>query len=93
MKTVDFLKQVCVLLACLFFLSHCAGEDYSYTPEHELKPGPGLLSGEDGEFNLISSGDTREKEETDQDKRKSTPEKKVTEQGPTERADLFRYRY
>lgn len=76
MKTGNFLKHTGVVLACLFFLSHCTGEDYSYTPEHELKPGPGLLSGEDGEFNLIPSGDTKEQKQADKGKQRSTLEKK-----------------
>jgi hypothetical protein len=29
------------------------GEPFEFVPDHELKPGPGLLSGEDGEFVLF----------------------------------------
>jgi len=46
--------QAGALLACLA-VSGCGGEPFTYAPDHELKPGPGLLSGEDGEFNLIGT--------------------------------------
>lgn len=78
MKTAHFFIQAGILLACLSLLSHCAGEEYSYTPDHELKPGPGLFSGEDGKFKLIFSDDTREKEEGEQGEQKSTSEKEKT---------------
>lgn len=32
------------------WLSACAAEPFDYTPADEIPPGPGLLSGEDGEF-------------------------------------------
>jgi hypothetical protein len=31
-------------------LTACAAEPFDYTPADEIPPGPGLLSGEDGEF-------------------------------------------
>ncbi len=40
----------------------CGGTPYTYIPENELKSGPGLFSGEDGELSLIS-GPQEEKEE------------------------------
>lgn len=45
----------------------CGGEPYTYEPENELKPGPGLFSGEDGEFTLIGSP-KNEKEEQENKK-------------------------
>ena len=44
-----------ILLSLLLLLGGCGGEPYTYVPENELKPGPGLFSGEDGEFNLINA--------------------------------------
>jgi hypothetical protein len=38
------------LTSCL--LAGCVGEEYHYVDEADLKPGPGLLSGEDGVFHL-----------------------------------------
>lgn len=36
-------------------LGACAqAEPFDYTPVHEIPPGPGLLSGQDGEFVLYS---------------------------------------
>lgn len=43
-----------LLLVCLLLVAGCQGSSYTYQPDRELKPGPGLLSGEDGEFNLVS---------------------------------------
>ena len=40
------------LLACQL-LAGCGRGPYAYQPDRELKPGPGLFSGEDGEFTLI----------------------------------------
>lgn len=44
-----------VLLAGLLFLFGCGGEEYTYVPGNEIKPGPGLFSGEDGEFTLLDT--------------------------------------
>lgn len=54
-------RQAMVLIACLL-ISGCGGDAYQYEPPNELKPGPGLFSGEDGEFNIIGEG---KKEEAD----------------------------
>jgi hypothetical protein len=32
------------------WLAACAAEPFDYTPADEIPPGPGLLSGADGEF-------------------------------------------
>ena len=42
----------------------CGGEPYAYVPENELKPGPGLFSGEDGEFHLIKPSEEEKREES-----------------------------
>jgi hypothetical protein len=44
--------QTGTLIVCLL-LCGCGGEPYSYEPNHELKTGPGLFSGEDGEFKIL----------------------------------------
>lgn len=50
------------LLACLT-LNGCGGEPYAYETDRELKPGPGLFSGEDGVFKVISTGKEESQEE------------------------------
>ena len=47
-------QQAGCFLVCLL-LAGCGGEPYAYQPDNELKPGPGLFSGEDGEFTLIGT--------------------------------------
>ena len=69
MSKKTFIQQAGVFCVCLL-LAGCGGEPYTYQPDHELKPGPGLFSGEDGEFNLIGSP----KEQKD-----SEPEEKPAE--------------
>jgi len=44
-----------IVLIVYLLLSGCTGEPYTYESDHELKPGPGLFSGKDGEFTIISS--------------------------------------
>jgi hypothetical protein len=51
--------QAFFFAACLM-LSGCGGEQWTYQTDRELKPGPGIFSGQDGEFNLIGG---QEKEE------------------------------
>ena len=53
--------QTIVLIICLL-LSGCGGESYTYQSDRELKPGPGLFSGKDGEFTLIGSPEKKEEE-------------------------------
>lgn len=47
-----------------FLFSSCGGEPFSYTPSNEVKPGPGLFSGPDGEFTLV--GPEKDEEKTDE---------------------------
>ncbi len=52
MKTYTYLS----LAACMILgMTACAlsPEPYDYQPDNELKPGPGLFSGEDGEFTIL----------------------------------------
>ena len=44
-----------VLLAAglSFCLAGCGGTPYDYSSANDTKPGPGLLSGEDGVFNIV----------------------------------------
>ena len=42
--------RVVIALAVGLGLAACAAEPFDYTPVDEIQPGPGLLSGEDGEF-------------------------------------------
>ena len=49
------LLRVAVLIMSLGLATACSNvEPFEYTPANEMKPGPGLLSGEDGEFTLFS---------------------------------------
>lgn len=46
-------KRLIPVIALAAMLAGCSGvEPYSYTPIDEIPPGPGLFSGEDGEFVL-----------------------------------------
>lgn len=62
-KRIFIYLQAVIMAACLA-LNGCGGEDWTYQSDRELKPGPGIFSGEDGEFNIIGQP---EKEENDQD--------------------------
>ena len=42
--------RVVIAVAVGLWLAACAAEPFDYTPVDEIPPGPGLLSGEDGEF-------------------------------------------
>ncbi len=48
--------RVLMLVLAIGFLAGCAGvEPFDYQPTaDEMKPGPGLLSGDDGEFVILS---------------------------------------
>ena len=43
-------SRLVIALSAGFWLAACAAEPLDYTPVDEIQPGPGLLSGEDGEF-------------------------------------------
>ena len=46
--------QFCVLVACAIGLSACDSyEPLEVTPNSEMRPGPGLFSGERGAFYLV----------------------------------------
>lgn len=59
-------------MAAYIVLSGCGGEDWSYQTDRELKPGPGVFSGEDGEFNLIGQPKEKEKDQ-EEESEKQTP--------------------
>ena len=59
MNRITDLMQAGIIFTCLL-LSGCGGEPFNYEPPNELKPGPGLFSGEDGEFNLIGAPEKKE---------------------------------
>jgi hypothetical protein len=65
-KKLSYLQQAGCLLVCLL-LAGCGGEPYAYQPDNELKPGPGLFSGDDGEFTLIGSPRNQEESESEED--------------------------
>ena len=62
--------QAVIMTACIV-LNGCGGDDWTYQPEHELKPGPGLFSGEDGEFNLVGQPKKKEKDQEEESKKQA----------------------
>jgi hypothetical protein len=54
--------QAVITIACLA-VTGCGGESWTYQPDRELKPGPGILSGQDGEFSVITSSEKQETKE------------------------------
>lgn len=44
------MRRWLILLLGGIGLAACAAEPFDYTPVDEIPPGPGLLSGEEGEF-------------------------------------------
>jgi hypothetical protein len=44
------MRRWLILLLGAIWLTACAAEPFDYTPVDGIPPGPGLLSGEDGEF-------------------------------------------
>ena len=44
------MRRGLILLLGSLWLAACAAEPFDYTPPDQIQPGPGLLSGEDGEF-------------------------------------------
>lgn len=67
MKLSVILQQAGVLGVCLLVFG-CGGEPYDYKPTNDLKPGPGLFSGEDGEFTIIGAPVENEKKSEEKDK-------------------------
>ena len=46
---------VCIVSIALLALPGCGGKPFVYNPPSEIPEGPGILSGEDGEFTLYDS--------------------------------------
>ena len=68
MKAVVALIQAGILIAGLT-LAGCGGEPYTYVPDHELKPGPGLVTGEAGALTIIgSTGPAKQPEKREETK-------------------------
>ena len=55
MKSSNYtLSRFCLVIAAALLLGACADvKPLEYTEIHEIPPGPGLLSGEDGKFVLF----------------------------------------
>lgn len=51
-------------ISFLVVLSGCGGQNYEYQDSNDIKPGPGLLSGEDGKFDLLQSDKDNNNKET-----------------------------
>lgn len=61
-KRIFIYLQAVIMAACLV-LNGCGGDDWTYQTDRELKPGPGIFSGEDGEFNIIGQTEKKEKDQ------------------------------
>jgi len=57
-------------LVVFLFICGCGGEPYTYESNNELKTGPGLFSGEDGEITIFKQRPTEEKEGQEEQQRK-----------------------
>jgi hypothetical protein len=55
-----------VILAAGLVLGGCGGEEWTYQTDRELKPGPGVFSGKDGEFTIIGSPKHEQKTEKEE---------------------------
>lgn len=55
-----------IILIVWLLLSGCGGEPYTYESDRELKPGPGLFSGKDGEFTIIGASEKKREEQEEQ---------------------------
>ena len=51
-----FAATAVLLLSC--FLTGCVGNEYHYVDAADVKPGPGLFSGEDGVFTVYGRDST-----------------------------------
>lgn len=66
------------LLSILFLtlLIGCGGKPYEYQDANEVKPGPGLFSGDEGELYLIKAKEKKDEDEAEADKTAAEEEKK-----------------
>ncbi|MBT8359322.1 MAG: hypothetical protein KJO32_00070 [Deltaproteobacteria bacterium] len=71
MRGLIFYLQAVILAACLV-INGCGGEDWAYQTDRELKPGPGVFSGKDGEFTIIGSPKSKQNSEEGESE-KQTP--------------------
>lgn len=56
-------KNYFFTLLILVFLAGCGGQSYEYQDATEMKPGTGLLSGDEGEIYLIKAKEKKDGEE------------------------------
>ncbi len=66
------MKNYFLSLLVLTLLAGCGGQSYEYQDATEMKPGPGLLSGDEGKLHLIKAKEKKDDEEgeTDEDEKK-----------------------
>jgi len=69
-KRIFIYLQAAAMAACLV-LNGCGGDDWTYQTDRELKPGPGIFSGEDGEFNLIGQPEKKEEDQEGESEKKT----------------------
>ncbi len=46
-------RNLLLVAGLAFLVADCGGTAYDYSSANDTKPGPGLLSGEDGVFNVV----------------------------------------
>jgi len=61
MRSLWVALSVALIVGCA-----TAPEPFEYEPDNELKPGPGLFSGEDGAFTVYSNSRQPEEEPADE---------------------------
>ncbi len=61
------------------FLAGCGGTPYDYSSANDTKPGPGLLSGDDGVFNIVRSKPPAADKPTEQGEPAKSPKVRKTE--------------
>jgi hypothetical protein len=72
-----------VVGGALLFLAACAGgpQPYTYQPDNELKPGPGLFTGEEGMWTVVGPSRTAPQAAAED---KTAPASKVKPEGAAE---------
>lgn len=63
--------RIVIAASIIFCLAGCGGSDFEYPDNRDLKPGPGLFSGDDGVFTLIKKDAVETETETDEQEAES----------------------
>ena len=67
-------RNISIIISMVMIIAvGCGGKSFEYTPPDEMKPGPGVFSGEEGEFTVYDSK-TASKQKEEAVKSKSVPQ-------------------